>query len=134
MLHTFDGPYYMKNVKYMKKCENNHVFSCISYFSCSRVHWKYEIWVLLRWQIKFCIQQVHLSKIWVKALGDKWKIRVEKVVLLFYYFLIFLPFYLKNGESSSMVDIIILNPIGCYKVYFCCTLFLGGPFWTSKFP
>ena len=56
------------------------------------------------------------------------KIQVEKVVLLFYYFSIFLPFYLKNGESSPMVDIIILNPIGCYKVYFCGTFFLGGPF------
>ena len=61
-------------------------------------------------------------------MGDKLKIRVEKVVLLFYYFLIFLPFYLKNGESSPMVDIIILNPIGSYKVYFGCTFFLGGPF------
>ena len=52
------------------------------------------------------------------------KIRVEKVVLLFYYFLIFLLFYLKNGESSPMVDIIILNPIGSYKAYFGCAFFL----------
>ena len=26
MLHTFDEPYYMKNEKYMKKCDCNHVF------------------------------------------------------------------------------------------------------------
>ena len=63
-----------------------------------------------------------------KTLGDKLKIKIEKVVLLFYYFLIFLPFYLKNGESSPMVDIIILNPIGSYKFSFVCTFFLGGPF------
>ena len=54
--------------------------------------------------------------------------RVEKVVLLFYYFLIFLLFYSKNGESSPMVDIIILNPIDPYKVYFGYTFSLGDPF------
>ena len=62
-------------------------------------------------------------------LSKKFERQVEKVVLLFYYFLIFLPFYLKNGESSPMVDIIIiLNPIRSYKVCFCCTFFLGAPF------
>ena len=103
-------------------------FSCIFHFSCSRVHQKYATWVLLGWGIKSCIQQVLPLKIWGKNLGGKLKIRVEKVVLLFYYFLIFLPFYLKNGESSPMVDIIILNPIGSYKFYFGCTFFLGGLF------
>ena len=128
MLHTLDRSYYMKNEKYIKKRDYNHVFLCISHFSCSRVHRKYATWVLLRWGIKFCIQWVLPLEIWVNILGDKLKIRVEKVVLLVYYFLIFLPFYLKNGKSSLMVDIIILNPIGYYKVYFCCTFFLGGPF------
>ena len=103
-------------------------FSCISHFSCRRVHRKYETWVLLGWGIKFHIQRVLPLKIWVKILGDKFKIRVEKVVLLFYYFLIFLLFYSQNGESSPMVDIIILNPIGSYKFYFGCTFFLGGPY------
>ena len=103
-------------------------FLCISHFSCRRVHRKYATWVLLGWRIKFRIQRVPLLEIWVKIMGDKFKIRVEKVVLLFYYFLIFLLFYSKNGESSIMDDIIILNPIGCYKVYFCCTFFLWGPF------
>ena len=103
-------------------------FSCISHFSCSSVHQKYVTWVLFGWGIKFCSQWLLPLEIWVKNLGDKLKIRVEKVVWLFYYFLKFLPFYLKNGKSSPMVDIIILNPIGCYKVYFCCTFFLGGPF------
>ena len=111
-----------------EKHDCNHVFSCISHFSCSRVHWKYATWVLIGWGIKFHIQRVHPLEIWVKILGDKFKIRVEKVVLLFYYFLIFLLFYSKNGESSPMVDIIILNPIGSCKVDFCCTFFLGGPF------
>ena len=26
MLHNSDGPYYVKNEKYMKKCDCNHVF------------------------------------------------------------------------------------------------------------
>ena len=26
MLHTFDKPFYMKNEKYMKKCDCNNVF------------------------------------------------------------------------------------------------------------
>ena len=26
MLHTFNGPFYMKNDKYIKKCVRNHVF------------------------------------------------------------------------------------------------------------
>ena len=103
-------------------------FSCISHFLCSRSHWKYATWVILGWGIKFCIQKVFSLKIWGKKLGDKLKIWVEKIVLLFYYFLFFLPFYLKNDESSPMVDIIILNPIGSYKVNFGCTFFLGGPF------
>ena len=111
-----------------EKRDCNHVFSCIPHFSLSRVHQKYVTWVLLGWGIKFCIQRVLPLEIWVKSLGDKLKIRVEKVVLLFYYFLIFLPFYLKNGESSPMVDIIILNPIVSYKFYFGYTFFLGGPF------
>ena len=63
-----------------------------------------------------------------RNLRDKLKIRVEKVVLLFYYFLAFFPFYLENGESSPMLDIIILNPFGSYKFYFGCKFFLGGPF------
>ena len=117
-----------------KKHDCNHVFSCISHFSRSRVHRKYATWVLPRWGIKFWIQWVLSLEIWVKNLGDKLKIRVEKVVLLFYYFLIFLPFYIKDGKSSPMVDIIILNPIGSYKFYFGCTIFLGGTFYNSKFP
>jgi len=56
------------------------------------------------------------------------KLQVEKIVLLFYYFLIFLLFYPKNSESSPMVNIIILNPNGSYKVYFGYAFFLGGPF------
>ena len=95
-------------------------FSCISHFLCSRTHRKYEKWVILGLRIKIFIQQVLSLKIWVKSYGDMLKIQVEKVVL---YFFIFLPFYSKNSESSPTVDIIILNPIGCYKfdffIHFC---------------
>ena len=101
-----------------EKCDCDNVFSCISHFSHSRVHQRYATWVLIGWGIKFFIQRVLLLKIWINTFGDKLKIRVEKIVLLFYYFLIFLLFYPKNGEPSPMVDIIILNPIGPYKVYF----------------
>ena len=75
-----------------EKCEQSR-FLCISHVLCSRVHRKYATWVLLGWGLKFRIQRVLTLEIWVKILGDKLKIRVEKVVLLFYYFLIFLPFY-----------------------------------------
>ena len=121
-----------------EKCDCNHIFhvflilqsrfSFISHFLCSRIHLKCATWVLLGWGIKFCIQQVLPLEILVKNLGDKLKIRVEKEVLLFYYFLTFLPFYLKICESSPIVDIIILHPICSYKFYFGCTIFLGGPF------
>ena len=111
-----------------EKSDWNRVFSCIYHFSCSRINQNYATSILLGWGIKFCIQRVLLLENWAKTLGVKLKIQVEKVVLLFYYFLIFLPFYLKNGESSPMVEIIILNPIGSYKFYFGCTFFLGGPF------
>ena len=56
------------------------------------------------------------------------------IILLFYYFLIFLLFYSKNGKSSPIVDIIILNPIGSDKFYFGCTFFLGGPFLPQNSP
>ena len=117
-----------KNEKYMK------IVIAITFFSCSRVHRKYAIWVLLGWGTEFCIQRVLLHEIWVKPYGDKLKIWIEKEFLLFYYFLVFLLFYTKNGESSPMVDIIILNPIGSYKVYFGCTFFLGGPIKPQNYP
>ena len=79
-------------------------FLCISHFSCSRTHQKYATWVLLGWGIKFCIQRVLLLEIWVKNLGDKLKIWVEKVVFSF--------FPLKFDDSI--------------KSYFIISL--GGPF------
>ena len=59
-------------------------FSCISHFSCSSSHLKYATWVLLWLRIKFFIQRVLPLKIWVKILGDKLKIRVEKLVFSFF--------------------------------------------------
>ena len=92
-----------------EKCNCNDIFSCISHFSCSRVHQKYETWVLLGWGIKFFIQWLLPLKIWVKTLGDKLKIRVEKVVfsffpskiwwcnlILLYYFNYYFIIYLRN--------------------------------------
>ena len=71
------------------KHDCNKFFSCISHFSCRRVHQKYATWVLLGWGIKFCIQWVLPLEIWVKYQGDKLKIRVEKVVLLLFFYLFF---------------------------------------------
>ena len=36
MLHTFDGPFYMKNEKYMKKHDCNHVFHVFLIFRVAR--------------------------------------------------------------------------------------------------
>ena len=79
--HTFDGPLYPKNKKYLKKCDVDisvmffhifivfgvagsvksmqchlHGFSGIYWFSSSRVYQKYAVWVLVGCGIKFCIQ------------------------------------------------------------------------------
>ena len=64
--------------------------TCIVYASecvivgISRVNRKYATWVLLWWGIKFFIQRVLPPNIWLKNLGDKLKIRVEKVVFSFF--------------------------------------------------
>ena len=84
IFHTFDGSYYTKKWEIHKKRDCNHAFLCISHFSCSRTHRKYATWVLLGWGIKFFIQRVLPLKIWVKTLGDKLKIWVEKVVFSFF--------------------------------------------------
>jgi len=36
MLHTFDGSFYMKNEKYMKKCDCNHNFHVFLIFCVVR--------------------------------------------------------------------------------------------------
>ena len=114
-----------------EKCDVDVIitfFPCISCFSWSRVRQKYAKWVLVGCRIEFPIQWVLLIEIWVKPDGDKLKIWVEKVVFSLVYF-----FTQKNGDSSPMVDIITLNPIGSYKVDFCCTFLFWGLFFTSKF-
>ena len=95
-LHTFDGPLYHKNKKYLKKMMmmSSSCFSCISYFWGSRVHQKYVVWVLIGWGIKFHIQWALSPKIWVKTQGDMSKIWTKKVVF----------FYEKYANSTIMVD------------------------------
>ena len=84
MFHTFDGSCYIKNDKYIKKKWLQSHFSCISHFPYIKTHRKYGTWVLLGWWIQFCIQQVILLEIWVKTLGVKFKIQVEKLVFSFF--------------------------------------------------
>ena len=60
-LHTFDGPHYPKNKKYLKKSDDDIIitfFSGISYFWGSGDHQKYVLWVLVGCIIKIHIQQV----------------------------------------------------------------------------
>ena len=102
-LHTFDGPRYPKNKKYLKKRDDGSShFSGISCFWGSGVRQKYVVWVLVGCIIKFRIQQALPPELWVKTQRDMSKIRTKKVVffilppklitiillfsLLFYYF------------------------------------------------
>ena len=80
-LHTFDGPRYPKNKKYLKKTwwwHHHHIFSGISCFFGSRVHQKYAVWVLVGCGIKFLIQRALPIEIWVKTQWDMSKIRTKK--------------------------------------------------------
>ena len=59
-MHTFDGPRYPKNKKYMKKCDDDIIITFFSGISCfwgSGVRQKYEVWVLVGCGIKFRIQR-----------------------------------------------------------------------------
>ena len=58
--HTFDGPCYPKNKKYLKKRDDD--------------------WVLIGCEIKFRIQRALPLGIWVKTQEDMSKIRTKKVV------------------------------------------------------
>ena len=56
-LHTFDGPRYPKNKKYLKKCDISSSRLNISCFWGSGVCQKYAVWVLIGCGIKLCIQR-----------------------------------------------------------------------------
>ena len=104
-LHTFDGPCYPKNKKYLKKTwwwHHHHIFSSISCFWGSGVHQKYAVWVLVGCGIKFHIQWALPIKIWVKTQWDMSKIRTKKVVF----------FNDKYVNSTIMVDLFYWNYIG----------------------
>ena len=113
-LHTFDGPRYPKNKKYLKKMwwwHHHHVFLGISYFWGSRVRQKYAVWVLIESIIKFHIQRDLPLIIWVKTQGDMSKIQTKKLVF----------FYDKYVNSTIMVDSFYWNSIGSWipthKIY-----------------
>ena len=85
-LHSFDGPRYPKNKKYLKKMwwwHHHHVCLGISYFWGSGIHQKYVVWVLVGCRIKFRIQRSLPLENWVKTQGDMSKIRTQKVVFSF---------------------------------------------------
>ena len=64
-LHTFGGPLYPKNNKYLKKCDDDIItfFSGIYCFLGSRACQKYAVWVLVGCGIKFYIQRALPLKI-----------------------------------------------------------------------
>ena len=79
-LHTFDGPHYPKNKKYLKKMTmtSSSLFLGISCFWGSGVHRKYAVWVLVGCGIKFNIQWALPIEIWIKTQWDMSKIRTKK--------------------------------------------------------
>ena len=79
-LHTFNGPLYRKNKKYLKKHDDDVILTFFQVFLFSwgsEVCQKYVVWVLVGCKIQFCIQQnlpiefnstsnkLSRSKIWV---------------------------------------------------------------------
>ena len=113
--HTFDGPCYPKNKKYLKKMwwwHHHHVFSGISCFWGSGVHQKYPVWVLVGCGIEFRIQRALPIEIWIKTQWDMLKIRTKKVVF----------FNEKYVNSTIMVDLFYWNSIGSWipthKIYY----------------
>ena len=111
MFHTFDGPCYTKNeISIM-------FFHAFLIFHVARSIKNMQHGYSLNEDLNLHPTSTPTRNL-SKTLGRQLKIQVEKMILLFYYFLIFLHFDPKNGESSPMVDIIILNPIGSYKVNF----------------
>ena len=104
--HTFYGPHYPKNKKYLKNVtmmSSSH-FSGISCFWGSGVHQKYAVWVLVGCGIKFRIQQALPPRIWVKIQRDISRIQTKKVVF----------FYDKYVNSTIMVDSFYWNSIGSW--------------------
>ena len=79
-LHTFDGPRYPKNKKY--------IFSGISCFWGGGVHQKYVVWVLVGCGIKFRIQRALPIKIWVKIRTQKSSFFLSSSKINPYYFII----------------------------------------------
>ena len=57
--HTFDGPYYPKNMKYLKKHDDDVIITFFQVFLVFGVEGpikKYAEWVLVGYRIKFRIQ------------------------------------------------------------------------------
>ena len=104
--HTFDGPRYPKNKKYLKNgmMTSSFCFSGISCFWGSKVRQKYAVWVLVGCKIKFCIERALLIEIWVKIQWDMLKIQTKRVVF----------FYDKYVNSTIMVDWFYWNFIGSW--------------------
>ena len=104
--HTFDGPRYPKNKKYLKNgmLMSSFHFLGISCFWGSGVRQKYAVWVLVGCRIKFCIQRALPIEIWVKIQWDMSKIRTKKVVF----------FNDKYVNSTIMVDLFYWNSIASW--------------------
>ena len=103
--HTFCGPRYPKNKKYLIKCDDDVIitfFSGISCFRGSGFHQKYAVWVRVGCGIKFCIQQALPIEIWVKTQWDISKIWTKKVV---FFYDTYPQIYIKKLFKTYMVFI-----------------------------
>ena len=111
--HTFDGPRYAKNKKYLKKRDDDIIITFFQVFLVFGVasHVK-------SMQCGYSLDaELNPPKIWVRTQGDISKIWTKKVVL----------FYDKYVNSTIMVDSFYWNSIGSWipthKIY-CWRVFL----------
>ena len=79
-LHTFDGPHYPKNKKYLKKHDDDII---ITFFQVFLIFGVARSIKSMQCGIKFHMQRALPIEIWVKTQGDMSKIRTQKVVFFF---------------------------------------------------
>ena len=109
MLHTFDGPRYPKNKKYLKKCDDDTSshFSGISCFWGSGVRQKYAEWVLVGCGIHpTSSPNWNLSKntgIYVENTDKKVVFFFSSLKINKYYFIILLNFFRRPILSWNLL-------------------------------
>ena len=98
-LHTFDGPRYPKNKKYLKKCDDDVIITFFKVFLVFGVTWPVKS-MLSGYSLdaEFNSTSNDLIEIWVKPQGDVSKIWTQKVVFFFF--------------PPNLINIILLFSLG----------------------